>query len=71
MIAVSDDEPAFQDGYEDWLSKQSAAEQEAILGPARYRLWKSGQPLESFVDLDTHHVIPLDQLRSKEVLLNR
>lgn len=71
MIAVSDEEPPFTDGYEDWLSKQSATEQEAILGPARYRLWKSGQPLESFVDLDTHHVIPLDQLRSKEVLLNR
>ncbi|MDV5387600.1 minor capsid protein [Pseudomonas juntendi] len=71
MIAVSDDEPAFTDGYEDWLGRQDAAEQEAILGPARFRLWKSGQPLESFVDLDTHHVIPLDQLRSKEVLLNR
>ncbi|MFI7885844.1 minor capsid protein [Pseudomonas juntendi] len=71
MIAVSDNEPAFTDGYEDWLGKQSAAEQEAILGPARFRLWKSGQPLENFVDLDTHHVIPLDQLRSKEVLLNR
>lgn len=71
MIAVSEDEPAFVDGYEDWLSKQSADEQEAILGPARYRLWKSGQPLESFVDLDAHHVIPLDQLRSKEVFLNQ
>lgn len=71
MIAVSDDEPPFTDGYEDWLGKQSAGEQEAILGPARYRLWKSGQPLESFVDLDTHHVIPLDQLRSKEVFLNQ
>lgn len=71
MIAVSDDEPAFTDGYEDWLGKQTAGEQEAILGPARFRLWKSGQPLESFVDLDTHHVIPLDQLRSKEVFLNQ
>lgn len=71
MIAVSEDEPAFVDGYEDWLSKQSAGEQEAILGPARYRLWKSGQPLESFVDLDTHHVIPLGELRSKEVFLNQ
>lgn len=71
MIAVSEDEPAFVDGYEDWLSKQSADEQEAILGPARYRLWKSGQPLESFVDLDTHHVISLDELRSKEVFLNQ
>lgn len=66
MIAVSEDDPAFTDGYEDWLSKQSAGEQEAILGPARYRLWKSGQSLESFVDLDTHHVITLDELRSKE-----
>lgn len=71
MIAVSDDEPPFTDGYEDWLGKQSAGEQESILGSARYRLWKSGQPLESFVDLDTHHVIPLDQLRSKEVFLNQ
>lgn len=71
MIAVSDDEPAFTDGYEDWLSKQSAGEQESILGSARYRLWKSGQPLESFVDLDTHHVIPLYELRSKEVFLNQ
>lgn len=66
MIAVSDDDPPFTDGYEDWLSKQSAGDQEAILGPARYRLWKSGQPLESFVDLDTHHVIPLDQLKQRE-----
>lgn len=66
MIAVTEDDPAFTDGYEDWLSTQSAAEQEAILGPARYRLWKAGQPLESFVDLDTHHVIPLDQLKLKE-----
>lgn len=71
MIAVSDDEPPFTDGYEDWLGKQSAGEQESILGSARYRLWKSGQPLESFVDLDTHHVIPLDQLRSKEAFLNQ
>lgn len=71
MIAVSEDEPAFVDGYEDWLSKQSADEQEAILGQARYRLWKSGQSLEAFVDLDTHHVIPLDELRSKEVFLNQ
>ncbi|MBK5417739.1 minor capsid protein [Pseudomonas sp. TH31] len=71
MIAISDDEPAFTDGYQDWLGRQSPAEQESILGAARYRLWKSGQPLESFVDLDTHHVIPLDQLRSKEVLLSR
>lgn len=71
MIAVSDDEPAFTEGYEDWLGKQSTAEQEAILGPARFRLWKSGQALESFVDLDTHHVIPLDELRSKEVFLNQ
>ncbi|MDQ7967733.1 minor capsid protein [Pseudomonas plecoglossicida] len=68
MIAVSDDEPAFTDGYEDWLGRQDAAEQEAILGPARYRLWKAGQTLESFVDLDTHHVIPLDQLRLQESL---
>ena len=71
MIAVSDDEPPFTDGYEDWLGRQSDREQEAILGPARYRLWKSGQRLESFVDLDTHHVIPLDELRSKEVFLNQ
>lgn len=71
MIAVNDDEPAFTDGYEEWLGKQTAGEQEAILDPARYRLWKSGQPLDSFVDLDTHHVIPLDSLRSKEVFLNQ
>lgn len=71
MIAVSDDEPPFTDGYEDWLGKQSAGDQEAILGPARHRLWKAGQPLESFVDLDTHQVIPLDELRSKEVFLNQ
>lgn len=66
MIAVSDDEPAFTSGYEDWLKKQSASEQESILGPERFKLWKSGQTLESFVDLDTHHVIPLDNLRQKE-----
>lgn len=66
MIAIHDDEPAFTDGYEQWLGRQSAADQVSILGKERYRLWKGGQSLDSFVDLDTHHVIPLAELRSKE-----
>jgi SPP1 gp7 family putative phage head morphogenesis protein len=66
MIAITEDDPAFTDGYEDWLSKQSAADQMSVLGKERYRLWKGGQSLDSFVDLDTHHVIPLAELRSKE-----
>lgn len=68
MIAVHEDEPAFTDGYEQWLGKQSAGDQQSILGKERYRLWKGGQSLDSFVDLDTHHVVPLTELRSKEVI---
>lgn len=66
MIAVTDDDPAFDDTYEDWLKKQSAEDQKGILGAERYRLWKAGSSLDSFVDLDDLHVVPLEELKAKE-----
>lgn len=66
MIAVTDDDPPFTDNYETWLSKQKPEDQEALLGRERYRLWKNGSKLESFVDLDNYNVIPLAELRKRE-----
>lgn len=37
--------------YKDWLESKSAAEQRAILGPGRYKLWKSGKlQLQHLID---------------------
>lgn len=64
MIAVFDGDEPFGDTYETWLSKQSEASQLKVLGTARYKMWKAGAALESFVDLDNDSVIPLSSLRA-------
>ncbi|MDD2038740.1 minor capsid protein [Pseudomonas putida] len=66
MIAIFDGDEPFGDTYETWLGKQSEASQRKVLGAARYKMWKAGAPLESFVDLDSDHVIPLSDLKSSE-----
>ena len=63
MIAVFEGDEPFGDNYETWLSKQNEAAQIKVLGSARYKMWKAGAPLESFVDLDNDNVIPLSRLR--------
>ncbi len=66
MIAVFDGDEPFGDTYETWLGNQSEASQRKVLGAARFKMWKAGAPLESFVDLDSDHVIPLSDLKSSE-----
>lgn len=68
MIAVFDGDEPFGDTYETWLSKQSEASQLKVLGTARYKMWKAGAALESFVDLDNDNVIPLSRLREIDSL---
>ena len=68
MIAVFDGDEPFGDTYETWLSKQSEASQIKVLGTARYKMWKAGAALESFVDLDNDNVIPLSRLREIDSL---
>lgn len=63
MIAVFDGDEPFGDNYETWLGKQSESAQIKVLGAARYKMWKAGAPIESFVDLDNDNVIPLSSLR--------
>lgn len=66
MIAIFDGDEPFGDTYETWLGKQSEAAQLKVLGPARFKMWKAGAPLESFVDLDNDNLIPLADLKSSE-----
>ena len=68
MIAVFDGDEPFGDTYETWLSKQSEASQLKVLGTARYKMWKAGAALESFVDLDNDNVISLSKLREIDSL---
>ncbi len=68
MIAVFEGDEPFGDNYETWLSKQNEATQIKVLGSARYKMWKAGAPLESFVDLDNDDVIPLSSLRATDGL---
>ena len=64
MIAIFDDDEPFGDNYETWLGKQSESAQIKVLGAARFKIWKAGAPLESFVDIDNDNVIPLSRLRA-------
>lgn len=66
MIAVFEGDEPFGDDYETWLGKQSEAAQIKVLGRARFKMWKAGAGLESFVDLDNDHVIPLADLKSSD-----
>jgi hypothetical protein len=55
--------PATDLRFAQWLQTKSEAEQEAILGPARFALWKQGKlKLDAFTDQD-HRPLRLDQLR--------
>lgn len=48
--------------YVDWLKSKSAAEQRSILGPGRYKLWKSGKlQLQHLID-QNNRPLTLDEL---------
>lgn len=49
--------------YSDWLERQTRAQQDDILGPARAVLWRGGAPLEAFTD-NRGRVLTLAQLRA-------
>jgi len=51
--------------FDHWLRQQPEAEQRAILGPARFRLWSEGKlKLSRLVD-QHHRALTLEQLRSE------
>lgn len=64
MIAMfdADDEPV-PDTFDDFLRGLDQEDQIKVLGPTRHRMWKKGMPLDGFVDQDSTHVIPLNQLQ--------
>lgn len=45
-----DGKPSGGPTFEQWLRKQSAADQREVLGSTRYELWKAGTPLARFSD---------------------
>ncbi len=53
--------------YADWLSRQSAARQDEVLGPTRGRMYRSGQvSVEGFLN-NRGRLLTLDQLRARRV----
>ncbi|WP_104903707.1 minor capsid protein [Pseudomonas sp. LH1G9] len=64
MIAMFDldDEPV-PGTFDDFLKGLDEDDQMKILGPTRFRMWKKGMPLDGFVDQDSHHVIPLSEMK--------
>jgi hypothetical protein len=59
-------------GGEEWLKTQPAERQQAILGPARYRLFRNGARLDSFRTVENHPVwgptlqeVPLKNLQGE------
>ena len=51
--------------YADWLKRQTVAQQDDVLGPARARLWRAGKvALESFTDRKGQ-VLTLEQLAAR------
>ena len=38
----------------DWFAEQSAATQQKMLGPERFKLYRNGTPLTDFVQKGTH-----------------
>lgn len=66
MIAVFDDGPEVDQTFEQWLADQDEADQIKVLGAERHKMWKSGLPVDRFVDLDTLNVIPLSELKKQE-----
>lgn len=64
VVPVLDDEP-FESTYGDWLKRQDENTQRKVLGPARFRIWKGGEPLGNFID-NEGHVLTLEQLGVEE-----
>lgn len=64
IVPVLDNEP-FESNYDDWLKRQDKDTQNKVLGPARFKLWKSGEPLGNFIDSEGH-VLSLSQLGAEE-----
>lgn len=62
-VPVSDDSDVVDESYEEWLSRQPESTQIKVLGKARHKLWKKGEPLGTFVD-SNEHVIPLSELNN-------
>lgn len=64
MIAMfdPDDEPV-PDTFDSFLKGLDEDDQVKILGPTRFRMWKKGMPLDGFVDQDSYHVIPLNEMK--------
>ncbi|WP_237859397.1 minor capsid protein [Pseudomonas sp. PGPR81] len=64
MIAMfdPDDEPV-PDTFDSFLRGLDEDDQVKILGPTRFRMWKKGMPLDGFVDQDSYHVIPLNEMK--------
>lgn len=66
MIAYLDDEDLVGESFESWLVKQPEDDQIKVLGTSRQKMWKSGLPIDRFVDLDNMKVVPLAQLAQEE-----
>lgn len=47
-----------------WLERQDKATQLEVLGPARYKLWKDGTPIDRFVQ--DNRVLNLEELKKTE-----
>jgi len=53
--------------YSDWIESQSVSAQQDILGPARYKLWKSGAlEISDFVSVD-NRALTLAQLQARQL----
>ncbi|MNJ60493.1 Phage Mu protein F like protein [compost metagenome] len=64
MIAMFDpDDDPVPDTFDDFLNGLDEEDQIKVLGPTRHRMWKKGMRLDGFVDQDSTHVIPLNQLQ--------
>lgn len=62
MIPYDDEDEPIKENYEQWLTKQSVEDQKEVLGETRYKLWMSGESLDSFVDEKTLTQKPISDL---------
>lgn len=63
MIPVFDGDDPVPENFDAYLNSVDEETQIESLGPAYHRLWKNGASLESFVNQNTLHVIPLNQMK--------